>query len=65
LNQASVRALVVYMQRAYALIPVTLAEADAMRTALSALEGIANGDLTATLAPVSPPDVVPGTAAKD
>lgn len=53
MNQAAARALVVYLQRAYALIPATLAEGDAMRPATAALEAIANGHLTATLAPVT------------
>jgi hypothetical protein len=55
--------MVVYLQRAYALIPSTLAEVDAIRPAMSAIEAIANGHVTATLAPVIPPDIVSGTAA--
>jgi hypothetical protein len=65
LNQASARALVIYLQRAYALIPSTLAEVDAMRPATSAIEAIANGHVTATLAPVIPPDIVSSTAAPE
>jgi len=53
LNQAAARALVIYLQRAYALIPTTLSEVDAMRPAMGALEAIANGQATATLAPVT------------
>jgi hypothetical protein len=53
LNEASARALVLYLQRAYALIPTTLSEVDAMRPAMASLEAIANGQLAAMLAPVT------------
>jgi len=53
LNEASARALVIYLQRAYSLIPATMAEVDVMRPAMSALEAIANGQVTATIVPVT------------
>jgi len=56
LNQASARALVLYLQRAYALIPITMAEADTMRPAMAALEAIANGHVTVAVTPVIPPE---------
>ena len=50
MNREAARALMIYLQRAYALIPATLAEGDAMRPAISALEAIAGGQVTVTLA---------------
>jgi hypothetical protein len=56
LNEASARALVLYLQRAYTVIPITMAEADTMRPAMAALEAIANGHAGVTLTPVTPPE---------
>lgn len=46
-------ALVMYLQRAYAIIPTTGAEWTALCSAVSAIEGVANGLATLEVKPVT------------
>jgi hypothetical protein len=46
LDQKQAMALVMYLQRAYAIIPTTGAEWTALSRAVSAIEGVANGVAT-------------------
>jgi hypothetical protein len=55
LDQKQAMALIVYLQRAYAIIPTTGAEWSALSSAVSAIEGVANG--------VTTMEVKPGTTA--
>lgn len=53
LDQKQAMALIMYLQRAYAIIPTTGAEWTSLSAAVSAIEAVANGVATMDVKPVT------------
>jgi len=62
MDQQSAIALVMYLQRAHAIIPTTGAEWMAVSAAMDVIESVANGRASIEVTPVRPPKVVDGAA---
>jgi len=62
MDQRSAVALILYLQRAHAIIPTTGAEWTALTAAMETIEQVANGRITLETHPASPPKVVDGAA---
>ena len=56
MDQKQAVALVMYLQRAFAIIPTTGAEWTSLFSALSAIEGVANGLATMEVKPITTAD---------
>jgi hypothetical protein len=56
MNRQTAVALIMYLQRAHAIVPTTGAEWGLIASALATVEGVANGVIEIEAKPVAPPN---------